>query len=72
MRFNGNHPPEEGEVVYKIDTGADPGIVIRSTFTMGNRFLFWPEMFTTPDDLDTYPVFSDYEEAESYLREYHR
>ncbi|MEZ4775877.1 MAG: hypothetical protein R3D00_22035 [Bacteroidia bacterium] len=72
MRFNGNHLPEEGDIVYKIDPNIEPDSVIRSTFTLGNRFLFWPEMFTTPEDLDMYPVFSDYEEAEAYLREYHR
>ncbi|MEZ4827333.1 MAG: hypothetical protein R3C61_13800 [Bacteroidia bacterium] len=67
MRFNGNHLPEEGAVVYKVDRSTDPDQVIRSTFTMGNRFLFWPDMFTTPEDVDNYPVFSEQEEAEAFL-----
>ncbi|MDX2247906.1 MAG: hypothetical protein SF052_14065 [Bacteroidia bacterium] len=70
MRFNGNHLPEEGEIVYKIDLNIEPDRVIRSTFTLGNRFLFWPDMFTTLEDLDNCPVFSDYAEAEAFLREY--
>lgn len=67
MRFNRNQLPDEGETVFKIDPRVNPHQVIRSKFTHGTRFLFWPDMFTTPEDLDNCPVFSNQEEAEEFL-----